>query len=59
MELCVGIAKIRKYAASESGDTVEVVESRFRLVDSQDRCGNLAYIAKKGTVNLFWKEWKS
>jgi len=26
MELCVGIAKIRKYAASESGDTVEVVE---------------------------------
>ncbi|MGB7096977.1 MAG: hypothetical protein WBD62_20195, partial [Anaerolineales bacterium] len=26
MELCVGIAKIRKYATSESGDTVEVVE---------------------------------
>lgn len=26
MELGVGIAKIRKYAASESGDTVEVVE---------------------------------
>lgn len=26
MEVCVGIAKIRKYAASESGDTVEVVE---------------------------------
>lgn len=26
MEVCVGIAKIRKYATSESGDTVEVVE---------------------------------
>lgn len=26
MELCVGIAKIRKYATSQSGDTVEVVE---------------------------------
>jgi serine phosphatase RsbU (regulator of sigma subunit) len=26
MESCLGVAKIRKYAASESGDTVEVVE---------------------------------
>lgn len=26
MEVCLGVAKIRKYAASESGDTVEVVE---------------------------------
>jgi serine phosphatase RsbU (regulator of sigma subunit) len=26
MDICVGISKIRKYATSESGDTVEVVE---------------------------------
>jgi serine phosphatase RsbU (regulator of sigma subunit) len=26
MDVCVGIAKIRKYASTESGDTVEVVE---------------------------------
>lgn len=40
MEACIGVAKIRKYASSESGDTVEMIERpgggiSFVMVDGQ------------------------